>query len=507
MKVTASSVLVALVSSLGIISASGSSASANPYGSNFFVDSQSTYYDGYQQAWRYLGWYVKCGYPSDRYEDEESGDHESGEGGEGGEGGERELGGSYDNQYQGNNYCQRFLIWAAVSQCKEPQTRFRELRGSSYLTTAILSLIVFSLLQYIDENYQGGGTGEYFYYDPYSQSWDYSACEAHGNGRCAPMDCHDNNSTTWKLMGVFKEASYFGNDAFFEQLFKHEGYCVWNDEDVYEFMSTAREESWTQGCVSTGVQGNEYYYDSNDGGYNYLYLDLKPTWNGNMTYGLYTDSACKTEYEGLDVSVDTVSQNMGLLYGSYLEQWNDGLEVYKVCQPCRAYNLANNYDMGYQNNGNRRLDGDYSYYNDVNEGYFQCNDDADYTNVNQCMKFRTHAELEVATWEDLVTATNQGGILEVKVGGTVFGSERMSAEMYEYMLMQRRKGLAEEARKAKRQANSVRAMEPKANAWMRSGSITVAVGAFVLLASFIRVCAKRHKESKKRNLSEPLLFQ
>jgi hypothetical protein len=38
-------------------------------------------------------------------------------------------------------------------------------------------------------------------------------------------------------MGVFKEASYFGNDAFFEQLFKHEGVCLWNDDDLYEFMS------------------------------------------------------------------------------------------------------------------------------------------------------------------------------------------------------------------------------------------------------------------------------
>ena len=74
------------------------------YGNNFFVDSQNTYYDGYQQAWRYLGWYVKCGAPSDRYEDS----HES----------EHSHGGSHnsdENRWQGNNYCQRFLIWAMVS--------------------------------------------------------------------------------------------------------------------------------------------------------------------------------------------------------------------------------------------------------------------------------------------------------------------------------------------------------------------------------------------------------
>ena len=70
------------------------------YGTNLFAESSSTEYDGYQQAWRYLGWYVKCGAPSDRY-DEGSGSHD----------------GSGDNQrYQGNNYCQRYLIWAAVSR-------------------------------------------------------------------------------------------------------------------------------------------------------------------------------------------------------------------------------------------------------------------------------------------------------------------------------------------------------------------------------------------------------
>jgi hypothetical protein len=66
------------------------------YGTNFFVDSQNTYYDAYQTSWRYLGHMIKCGYPSDRYENGGSG--------------------SQDNQnYAGNNYCQRYIMWAAVS--------------------------------------------------------------------------------------------------------------------------------------------------------------------------------------------------------------------------------------------------------------------------------------------------------------------------------------------------------------------------------------------------------
>jgi hypothetical protein len=65
------------------------------YGTNFFVDSENTEYDAYQTSWRYLGHIVKCGYPSDRYD--------------GGSGS-----GSGDSD-QGNHYCQRYLMWAAVS--------------------------------------------------------------------------------------------------------------------------------------------------------------------------------------------------------------------------------------------------------------------------------------------------------------------------------------------------------------------------------------------------------
>lgn len=71
---------------------------SGPYGTNFFAESQNTEYGGYQQAWRYLGWYVKCGYPSDRYNG--GGSHE----------------GSHDKQgLSGNNWCQRYLVWASVS--------------------------------------------------------------------------------------------------------------------------------------------------------------------------------------------------------------------------------------------------------------------------------------------------------------------------------------------------------------------------------------------------------
>ena len=84
---------------------SGSSGYANygsyssVYGKNYYADTAQTYYDGYAQAWRYLGWYVDCNGGSSRYYSRSHNSHNSG-----------------DSSYIGNNYCQRYLMWAAVSK-------------------------------------------------------------------------------------------------------------------------------------------------------------------------------------------------------------------------------------------------------------------------------------------------------------------------------------------------------------------------------------------------------
>jgi len=80
---------------------------------------------------------------------------------------------------------------------------------------------------YIDKRYKGGSIGEYQYYNISNNSWDKSTCKTR---RCAKMDCHEPN-THFTLLGVFKELD--GMEDWAEQLFKHHGYCVW-DEDGYE---------------------------------------------------------------------------------------------------------------------------------------------------------------------------------------------------------------------------------------------------------------------------------
>ena len=86
------------------------------------------------------------------------------------------------------------------------------------------------------------------------------------------MNCHD-PSSHWKLVGVYKESVEFDNDTFFEQLFKHQGYCLWdgdkedNDDwgdSDYQFMQAMRE-AMPSGCEKTSLfsrySGSSHYID------------------------------------------------------------------------------------------------------------------------------------------------------------------------------------------------------------------------------------------------------
>ena len=71
--------------------------SSSYYSSKFISSSQS--YDGYQQSWRLLGYYIDCSQRG--RDDNDSKDHNSRDG---------------DNAYKSNSRCVRYLIWAAVSR-------------------------------------------------------------------------------------------------------------------------------------------------------------------------------------------------------------------------------------------------------------------------------------------------------------------------------------------------------------------------------------------------------
>ena len=215
-------------------------------------------------------------------------------------------------------------------------------------------------MQYIDLDYQGEGIGEYQFFDRHNSTWDTSSCIAE-SGRCAKYDCHLSD-TNFKLLGLFKEPNYH---EWMEQLYKHEGVCVWT-EDEYDLMQGNRE-AWPCGCTKS----NET--DTNG---DYVYYDMKPLPEGRMTFGLYTDASCSAEYSG-DLDPIEVVENETYNYGddddnndkdrhqdaniselaAKLESWNDAFDIFKKCQPCKAYDLSNNPSANY-NQGNYHVDDD-----------------------------------------------------------------------------------------------------------------------------------------------------
>jgi hypothetical protein len=152
----------------------GAYAQDNPYSVQPFIEGMGGY-DEYQQAWRLLGFIIDC---NDVIYDDDY----------------QEGGHSNDGTLTGEG-CGRYVMWAA----------------------------------YVDTEYEGGGIGEYQYWDIENGKWDDSACyvdkdtkysagddgnrnlqedrEGQNNGnnnggksRCAKMDCHLEN-THFSVLG------------------------------------------------------------------------------------------------------------------------------------------------------------------------------------------------------------------------------------------------------------------------------------------------------------------
>jgi hypothetical protein len=307
---------------------------------------------------------------------------------------------------------------------------------SRELTVLLFTCLLVTQRKYVDLEYQGGGIGEYQYWNREMNMWDTTTCNyvnynnknennnknnnnnnnknnnnnnENTESRCAKMDCHLSTSH-WQLLGFYKHRSY---DDWMEQLFKHEGVCIWTD-DEYTFMKSARK-TWPQGCTTSNVisdKGDQIYYD------------IKPTAGGGITLGLYTDTRCVVEYKswgssdpvnienvigntlayngGSHDSRDNKNNNNNKNQGSEytfeqsLAIWDKSFEAFKFCQPCVAHDL-DNYGYNVNDDASRGSNyGKYRYgYDDdyvwrywgyyyANKGAdFDCYDDAGYTNVNQ----------------------------------------------------------------------------------------------------------------------------
>jgi len=340
----------------------GESGDADYY-STYIVDSDGNEYEPYSLAWRYLGMFIDCDTQAEEDDDAEE-EEEQGDGRR-----NRHLDSGDDDD--GN--CERVLLWAA----------------------------------YVDHKYRGGSIGEYQFFDIETGQYDRSSCRTR---RCARLDCHDPNPKTFELIGVFKESD--GLEDWAEQLFKHQGYCIW-DSDTYEEMESARE-NWPTECTRL------YYFVDTDG--NSLYKGLKPEQEGNIGIGIYLDETCSLESESI-TWFDYVSAYYTYYYGdsdqaeeavatwqTTIMSWNEAMKPYKACLPCRAYNLNSTSQGGSdyaQQNDHRLLAEDENDGEGQEEQYgFNCYDDAGYTNCNQVGSDSLLWKREDSTYSRQITHKN-----------------------------------------------------------------------------------------------------
>lgn len=222
------------------------------------VDKDGVEYDPYSLAWRYLGIYIDCdinAINNGGEDDNHNKDH-------------RQL--PEENNNKEGNECARKLLWAA----------------------------------YVDRRYEGNTIEEYKFYDINTGEWNNSTCLASGEKhRCVNLNCHEPHSKYFTLVGVYKETN--GLYDWFEQLFKHEGMCIWNDEDVYDTMTSWMEKLPSQ-CKKLEM--------SDDFG-NQLYMSTAPLPEGNMTLGIYIDSSCTKLSDYMDYSIYITR-----LYQNYYEK-------------------------------------------------------------------------------------------------------------------------------------------------------------------------------------------
>jgi hypothetical protein len=205
-------------------------------------------------------------------------------------------------------------------------------------------------------------------------------------------------NTQWSLLGYFKEPRY---DQWMEQLFKHEGDCVWTD-DEYQFMQQSRD-SWPTQCTKAAVT------DSSGAS---LYYDTKPEQDGSMSIGLYQDPWCTQTHNNdkENYSIDDIvyrsCENCGnKSLVEELDTWNKAFDVFKQCQPCKAYDLTGIVaGMNYEREGNGTTRYEYS------DNEFKCHADAEYEEVNQCRTFQRNTKMMTATYQDVVLAEQQGTI-------------------------------------------------------------------------------------------------
>ena len=128
----------------------------------------------------------------------------------------------------------------------------------------------------------------------------------------------------------------------------------------------------------------------------YVYSDVQPQGEGNMTFGLYADASCSefaqynmTEYIRFYFRGYYRDQSMGNSeaagFDRMIETWNDYMRKWKICQPCQSYSLQVTTSDNDDGDGNERrfLGGNNDGGCEEESNGYNCYDDAGYLNCNQ----------------------------------------------------------------------------------------------------------------------------
>ena len=174
-----------------------------------------------------------------------------------------------------------------------------------------------------------------------------------------------------------------------------QGMCVWTDEQ-YAFMKNARK-AWPAGCADTGAT----IAYGEEGQTTALYYNIKPSRNGRIAIGLYTDTQCVVDYPAATETIESIIGNIfqkanshdsgdgtydfsGDTLAESMDRWDSAFDVWRVCHPCVAHDLENvngtkylddddDYYWWYNRRGERKLGGEYNAQGDV----FECYDDGE----------------------------------------------------------------------------------------------------------------------------------
>jgi len=156
----------------------------------------------------------------------------------------------------------------------------------------------------------------------------------------------------------------FDNDTFFEQLFKHQGVCLWGgDNSNYQFMQTMREDDLAN-------YGSCYYVESG------IYIGFKPAEGGDLELAVYSDTYCMTELSSYSVD-DYISSSTGKSWSNAFSKWNSMMDAYKICQPCRAYSKYSNTQDDWKDRKRFLVENEDGQGDEEMNG-FNCYDDAGY---------------------------------------------------------------------------------------------------------------------------------